>query len=302
MCLRALKESQCGQGNGGVNDGDREHHDFLPKNNYEMHDAIFDNMKKNQGLLPTAPELPNISANKSMLNSLASPTYCNFVPSTLPNHNHFQESTLSFRSSSGTNRNWFYPFGHIQDHTSDKIAQSFGLHSPLDPGPSSHNSIYYRHSLSNGNSITSKPTSKAVKLELPSFQNPESEYGSWCTFLPPPMNESIFIQSPLPHGVPETGCSLPHNSGLLDAVLYQAKTRTCSKNNFSDKSSNSSAATPVDRAESSALNMYETEREDYTDPASPFGATSIPNECHAVGSSTTGNSWDKWKPAQNFSG
>lgn len=303
---RPFQEGQRGQGTGGINDGDRGHHDFLPKNNYEMHDAIFDNLnlKQNQGILPIAivPENPDISANSILLNSFDSPPYCNSVPSALPNHHHLRESTMPFLGSSGTNKNWFYPYYHVQDHTSDKIVQSFELHSPLDPSPSSHYSMCYLHSLSNGNSSTSKPTSKAVKLELPSLQYPETGFGGWGTFPQPPLNESVdvFNQSPLPHAALESGCSSPHNSGTLEALVYQSKTFPNSKNNSSDKSSHSSTATPVDRAESSVLNMNETEWEDYTDRASPFGATSILNECHAV--NTNGNSWDKLTPAQNFNG
>lgn len=292
--LRTMKGSKHGQGTGGINDGDRGHHDFLPKNNYEMHDAIFDNLKENQGILPITilPENPDISANSIMRNGLDSPPYCNSVP-----------STMSFLGSSGTNKNWFYPFYHVQDHSSDKTVQSFGLHSPLDPGLPSHNSMYYRHSVSNGNSSTSKPTSKAVKLELPSLQYPETGFGGWGGNFPPsPLNESVdvFNQSPLPHGAQESGCSSPNNSGTLEAIIYQKKTLPNSNNNCSDKSSHSSTTTPVDGGESSALNMNETEWDDYTDPASPFGATSILNECHAVNTNT--NSWDKLTPAQNFSG
>ncbi|XP_058722117.1 transcription factor MYB65-like [Vicia villosa] len=303
--VRKKQGSQRGQDTVGIDNGDRGHHGFLPKNNYEMHDVMFENLKENQGILPitAVPENPDISANSILLNSLDSPPYCNSVPSTLPNHHHLRESTMSFLGSSGTNKNWFYPLYHVQDHSSDKIVQSFGLHSPLDPGFSSHNSMYYRHSLSNGNSSTSKPTSKAVKLELPSLQYPETGFGGWgSTFPSPPLNESVdvFNQSPLPHGALESGCSSPRNSGTLEDIIYQKKTLPNSMNNCSDKSSHSSTATPVERAESSALNMNETEWEDYTDHASSFGATSILNECHAV--NTNANSWDKLTPAQNFNG
>ncbi|XP_020223870.1 transcription factor MYB65 isoform X2 [Cajanus cajan] len=296
--LQAFKESKHGQGTSGISDGDNRHQDFLDKNNYEIHDAVFDSLKENQGILPYVPELPNISANSILPNGLGSPPYCNFVPSTLPNH--LRESTMSFLGSSGLSRNEFYPFDHIKDNTSDKIADSFGLHSPLDRGASSHGSICYSHSLSNGNSSTSKLTTEAVKSELPSLQYPETEFGSWGTSPPPPLNESadVFIHSQPPNAL-DSGCSSPHNSGLLDALVYQAKTLS-SKNNCSDKSSNSSVATPGDIAESSALNMYATEWEDYADPVSPFCATSILNECPAV--STNGNSWDEWESFQTITG
>ncbi|XP_061345994.1 transcription factor MYB65-like isoform X2 [Gastrolobium bilobum] len=302
VCLQALQDSQLGQSTGGINGGSKVHPDFLQKNNYEIHDAIFESLKDNQEMLDYVSELPDISAYSSMLKGLDSSQYCNFWPSTPPNHKRLRESTMPFFDSSGMNRDGFYPFDHILDNTSDKIAQSFGTQSPLDRGPSSHSSICFSHSLSNGNSSTSKPTSVAVKLELPSLQYPEIDLGSWGTSPPPPLLESVddFIQSPTPVSTLESNCSSPQNSGLLDALLYQAKTLGSSKNHYSDKSSNSSTATPRDRADSSVLNMYETEWEDYADPLSPFGATSILNECPAVSANI--NSLDEQPSVQTFKG
>ena len=304
--LRAMQESKCGQGTSGINDGDSGHCDFLPKNHNEIPVVEFNKLKDYRGILPIAavPGNPDISANSILLKSLDSSPYCNYVPSTLHNHYHLQESTMSFVDSNGTNKDWFFPFYHVQDHTSsDKIVQPFRSHSTFDPGLSSQNSMYYSHSLSNGNSSASKPTSKAVKLELPSNQYPETGFGGWGGNFPsPPLNESVdvFNQSPLPLGVLESGCSSPHNSGTLEAIIYQKKTLPNSMNNCSDKSSHSSTATPVDRAESSDMNVNETEWEGYTDHASSIAATSILNYCHAV--NTNGNSWEKLTPAQNFSG
>lgn len=300
VCLQAFQESQHGQSTGGINGGNKVHHDFLQKNSYEIHDAIFDSLRDNQGILPYVPELPDVSAFSNMLKGLDPSQYSNFAPSTSPNHKRLRESTMPFLGSSGMNGNGFYPFDHIQDNTSDKIAQSFGMQLPLDPGPSSHGAICYSHSLSNGNYSTSKPTYEAVKLELPSLQYPEIDLGSWGTSTPPPSLESVddFIQSPTPMSALESDCSSPQNSGLLDALLYQAKTMS-SKNHYSEKSSNSSTATPGDRADSSTLNMCETGWEDHTDPVSPFGATSILNECPAVANA---NSLDELPPVQTFNG
>ncbi|KAJ1381498.1 SANT/Myb domain [Sesbania bispinosa] len=302
VCLQALQESQHGQNTCGINGGNKVHPDFLQKKSYEIHDAIFDSLKDNQGSLPYVPELHDISDYGNMLKGLDSSQFC-FVPSTPSNHKRLRESTTPFLDSGGMNRNGFYPFDYIQDNTSDNIAQSFGMQSPLDPGPSSHSSICYSHSLSNGNSSTSKPTPEAVKSELPSLQYPEIDLGSWGTSPPPPLLESVddFIQSPTPISTLDSDCSSPQNSGLLDALLYQAKTLSSSKNHYYDKSSNSSTATPGDRVDSSALNMYDTELEDYADPVSPFGASSILNECPAV-SANVMNSLDEQLPVQTFNG
>ncbi|OIW08135.1 hypothetical protein TanjilG_06678 [Lupinus angustifolius] len=296
VCLQAFQESQQRQSTGGGhNAGNKVRHDFLHKNSYEIHDAIFDSLKDNQGISPYVPELPDISDYSNMLKDLDSSQYFNFAPSTSPNHKRLRESTMPFLGSSDMHRNVFYPFDHIQDNA------SFGMQSPLDHGPSSHSSMCYSHSFSNGNSSTSKSTYEAVKLELPSLQYPEIDLGSWGTSPPPPLLDSVddFIQSPTPISAMESDSSSPHNSGLLDALVYQSKTMSSSKNHYSNKSSNSSTATPGHRADSSTLNMYETELEDHTDPVSPFGATSILNECPAVANA---NSFDETLPDGTFNG
>ncbi|XP_020240082.1 transcription factor MYB33 [Cajanus cajan] len=302
VCLQALQESQHSQSSGGLNGDNKMHPDFLQKNSYEIQDSIFDSLKDNQGIIPYMPELSDISVYGNMLKGFDSSQYCSFVPPTSPKHKRLRESTIPFIDSSDMSRNGLYPFDQIRDNNSDEIAQSFGMPAPLDPGPSSHSSICYSHSLSNGNSSTSKPTYEAVKLELPSLQYPELDLGSWGTSPPPSLLESVddFIQSPTPISTLESDCSSPQNSGLLDALLYQARTLSSSKNHCSDKSSNSSTATPGDRADSSALNVHETEWEDYADPVSPFGATSILNECPALNANA--NSLDKQLPVQTFNG
>ncbi|KAK4285278.1 hypothetical protein QN277_002003 [Acacia crassicarpa] len=297
--LQESKESQQGQSTAGKI-GDRGHTGFLLENSYQKHDILFDSLNANQGGLPYVLDIPDISANNILLKGLGSSQHCNFLPSTLPYHKHFHDSTMPFLSSSEVTRNGFYPLHHIQDYTYDKIAQSIGYYSPLNPGPSSQNSLCYSHSLSNGNSSTSKPTFEAVKLELPSLQYPETDLSSWGTSPPPPLLDSVDVLTgtPLPTSLLESDSSSPYNSGLLDALLHQSKNLSSSNNHCSDKSSNSSTATPGDRADSSTLYVYEPECEDYADCVSPFGATSMLNECLAV--STNRNSFDELQPAQTL--
>nr|ACA29539.1 GAMYB protein [Glycine max]AEH05965.1 GAMYB1 protein [Glycine max] len=301
VSLQALQESQHSQSTGGLNGGDKMHPDFLQKNSYEIHDAIFDSLKDNQGILPYVHELSDISVYGNKLKGLDSSQYCSFVPPTSPKRKRLKESTIPFIDSCAMKKKDLYPFDQIQDNNSDKIAQSFGMQAPLDPGLSSHSSMCYSHSLSNGNSSTSKPY-EAMKLELPSLQYPELDLGSWGSSPPPSLLESVddFLQSPTAISTLESDCSSPQNSGLLDALLYQAKTMSSSKNHCSDKSSNSSTATPGDRADSSILNVYETEWEDYADPVSPFGATSILNECPALRANA--NSLNGQLPVQTLTG
>ncbi|MCH93681.1 transcription factor GAMYB-like [Trifolium medium] len=75
-----------GQSTGGINGRNKVHPDFLQKKCFDKHDAIFDSLKDNQGILPYVPELPDISAYGNMLNGFDSSQYCSFVPSTSSNH------------------------------------------------------------------------------------------------------------------------------------------------------------------------------------------------------------------------
>lgn len=293
-----LQQTLHGQSTDGINSGNKVHPDFLQKKNFDIHDAIYDCMKDNQGMLPYVAELPDISAYSNMLNGFDSSQYCSFGQSTSSNHKHFRDSTIPFLDFSCIDRNGYYPFDHIQDDTFYKWTQSFGMQSPLHhPGPSSHSSMCYSHSLKNGNSSTSMPFE-----ELPSIQYPETDLGSWGTSPPPPLLESVddFIKSPTPISTLESDCSSPQNSGLLQSVLYPRKTPSSSKNQFYVKSSDSSTATPGERAGGSALNMYETELEECADPVSPFGTSSILNECPAA--SANRSSLDEQPPVHTVNG
>lgn len=303
VCLQASQETQHGQSTVGMNCANKLHPDLLLKKSFEMNDAILDSLTDNQGILPYAPEFYDISSYGSMLNGFDSFPYCSFLPPIPSNRKRFRESTMAFLDTSGMNRNGFYPVDHMQDNTSDEIAQSLRMQSPVDPGPSSYSSMCFSHSLSNGNSSTSEPTSVAVKMELPSLQySPEIDFSSWGTSPPPPLLESVddFIQCPTSISTLESDCSSPQNSGLLDALLPQAKTLSSSKNHYYHKSSNSSSATPCDRADSSVLNMGETEWEECAKPVSPFGASSMLNEYPGIDANRY--TFEEQLPVQAFDG
>ena len=308
VTVQAYQEGQVDQNTGGVDGEDRGQHDPLQSNNYDIPDVIFDNLSANQGILPYVPELPDISVSNMLLKGVGSSPYCT-LPPMLPRQKRFRESTDLFPGSSGSVGNGFRSFEQFRDDTSHKVARSIGLSSPLDSDPTTKNSqsfgvIQGSHSLSNGNSSASEPTYGALKLELPSLQYSETDLGSWGTSLPRPLLESVdaFIQSPPPSGAFEADCSSPRNSGLLDALLHESKTLRSAKNRSSDKSSNSSSATPGDKANSSTLNICETEWEDCGDPISPLGhsATSLFSEHTPI--SACGSSLDEQPPAETFTG
>ncbi|XWS08216.1 hypothetical protein CRYUN_Cryun41cG0060800 [Craigia yunnanensis] len=303
VCLQALQESHS---TSPVNGGDKGPHDILQNNSYEIPDVIFDSLKANQNVLPYVPELPVISASSMLMKGLGSSQYCSFMPPTIHCQKRLRESSAFFADYTGAVKNEWPSFEQFQDDMSDKAARSVGLSFPIERDPATKNSQSFvvvpgSHALSNGNFSASEPTLEAVKLELPSLQYPETEIGNWGTLsCPPPLLESVdaFIQSPPPTSGVESNNLSPRNSGLLDALLHEAKTLSSSKNHASDKSSNSS--TPGDIAESSNFDICETEWENCGEPLSPMGhsTASFFSECI----SASGSSLDEQPPAETFNG
>ncbi|XVE68468.1 hypothetical protein DITRI_Ditri09bG0071000 [Diplodiscus trichospermus] len=301
VCLQARQESHSTT---AINGGDKGPHDIMQNNSYEIPDVIFDSLKANQNVLPYVPDLPVLSASSMLMKGLGSSQYSNFMPPTIHCQKRLRESPAFLPGYAGAVKNECPLFEQFQDDLSNKAAQSFGLSFPIEPDPATQNSQSFgvfpgSHALSNGNFSASEPAIEAVKLELPSLQYPETDLGNWGRLSsPPPLLESVdaFIQSPPPTSLVESNCLSPRNSGLLDALLHEAKIISSAKNRASDKSSNSS--TPGDIAESSNFNICETELENCGEPLSPMGhsATSRFSECI----SASGSSSDEQPAAETF--
>ncbi|KAM1621353.1 hypothetical protein ACFX1T_019804 [Malus domestica] len=202
-----------------------------------------------------------------------------------------RESTTLFSTFGGSLKNGFPQFDQFQNDTCDKVARTFGLPFCHDPDPTTKSPLSFgviqgSHSLSNGNSSASKPTSGT------------------STSPPPSLLESIdaFIQSPPQVGTFEPDFTSPRNSSLLDALLHDSKALSSAKNHSSEKSSNSSSVTPGDVAKGSNLNICETEWEENQDPISPLGhsATSLFSECTPI--SASGSSLDEPPLTETFTG
>lgn len=310
VCLQALQENQ-NQNSSGINSGDKRHHGLLLTDTYEIPDVVFNGLKGNQGVLtPYIPELPDIPSSSLLMKGIGSNQYCTFMPPTMYRQKRLRDSMHLFSGYDGNVSNGLPQFDQIQHESCDKLDHSFGLSFPYDPDPTTKNQLPFgavqgSHSLLNGNFSASKSVSGAVKSELPSLQYPETDLSSWgASSLQPPLLESVdaFIQSPPPTGTMKSESLSPHNSGLLDALLHEAKTLGTAKNHSSDKSSNSSTVTPCDLADSSALILCETEWEDYGESYSPFGrsGTSIFSACTPI--SGGGSSLDDRTPADTFPG
>ncbi|KAG8643146.1 transcription factor MYB33 isoform X2 [Manihot esculenta] len=304
VSLQASYESQLSLNISGIYSGDKDHQDLLQTNSYEIPEVIFDSLKANHGISSYVPELPVITASSMLMRGLSSSQYSNFMSPTVHCQKHLRESTTLIPGYSGSGKTEFTLSDQFQHNSCDRVAQSFGLSFPfhLDPtnkNPESFGGNQVSHILANGNFSASKPNYGFVKMELPSFQYPENDLGSWG-ISPPRLLEIIdTLNQSTPIGTVE---SSPHNSGLLDALLHESETLSSTKNHSSDKSSNSSIVTHGELAESSALNICNTEWEEYGDTLSSLGhtTTSLFGECTPI--STCGSSMDEPSATETLTG
>ncbi|KAB2033476.1 hypothetical protein ES319_D04G020600v1 [Gossypium barbadense] len=303
VCLQALKESHR---TSAVSGGDKGTYDILQNNTYEIPDVIFDSLKANQNVLPYVPELPDISASSMMMKVLGSSQYSSFMPPAIHRQKRLRESAAFSPGYTAAVKNDCPLFEQFEDNMFNKAAQPFGQSFPFEPDPltkksQSFSAFQGSHALSHGNFSASEPTLEAVKLELPSLQYPETELENWGTFsCSSSLLESVdaFIQSPQTTSAVVLDSLSPRNSGLLDALLHEAKTLSSAKNHASDKTSNSS--TPCDIAERSNFNICETEWENCGETLSPMchSATSFFSE--SISASGSGSSLDEQPPAETF--
>ncbi|XP_038690910.1 transcription factor GAMYB-like isoform X2 [Tripterygium wilfordii] len=308
VSLQALQESQLGPCISGINSRDNLDRDLLRSSNYEIPDVIFDSSRgANQGILPYVPDPPDITASSMLMEGVGS-QYRSFTSPRIHHNKRLRESTTLFPGYDGNIENEFLSFNQFESNNCDKTAHSIAMPIPLDPDAAtkilkSLGANQGGHTPSNNNFSASKPTSGAVKLELPSLQYPEADLSSWGTLSTPPLLESVdkSIQS-TPTDTVDSGSLSPRNSGLLDALLHESKALSSAKNHPTDKSSDTSTVIPGDFSESSVLNIGEAEWEDYSNPLSPLGhsATSLLSECN-IGSAN-GSSLDEPPPADAYIG
>ncbi|KAG9147754.1 hypothetical protein Leryth_018808 [Lithospermum erythrorhizon] len=122
-----------------------------------------------------------------------------------------------------------------------------------------------------GNFSASTPMIGAVKLELPSLQYPDTTLDEWFPNPSLPQLESVdsLIQST--PGTTQSDCPSPRSSGLLEALVYEGKALTITKDPSSERSSNSSVVTPKDLTNCSPFKTSSTEYEVYNKSNLPFG-------------------------------
>lgn len=305
VCLQAMNEGQQDQCVSELCGSDARQHDILQTNSYDIPDVVFDNLQASHGPLSYAPAFPDISGTSILNHGLGS--YQNYhVPPTVHHTKWPQESDGMFPGFLGSVTNGLPSFSLFQNDSCKKIHRPFGLGFNYDPDPNDKNPSSFgggmtgSHAFLNGNFSASKPLPRAVKLELPSLQYPETEVNGWGV-CPPPLAslETIdsFIQSPPPALQMQLDCSSPQNSGLLEEVINGPR----SKNLSSERSSNSSAVTPTDVIDCSTMHLNGTEWEDLADPTSPLGcsAASVFSECNPIGNSLDESLSAKVLPGSN---
>ncbi|CAM8893008.1 unnamed protein product [Rhodiola kirilowii] len=121
----------------------------------------------------------------------------------------------------------FYTREPVQD---DPKVKYVGLFFPYDCDPGDNHwspgETQDSHSFVIGNFSTPKPACEAVKSELPSFQYPDTDSSNWDTsYAASPLLDTFEsnIQPVTPNETAHSDCSSPRNSGLLDALLYEAR-------------------------------------------------------------------------------
>ncbi|KAK4786730.1 hypothetical protein SAY86_010563 [Trapa natans] len=302
LCMQVMQEGQQCSNFNGINDANNG---FFESSSGQIPDVVFDSLKANQGGFSFFPEHSDVSASSLLMKSLGPPQFSSFGPGALIRQKRLQESIYLYSGFSGNPKDAFSSSNPFEDGRREKIARSleYSYHDPVEENSlPSFDAVQGSHSFTNGFSSAPGPIPEALGLELPSLQYIETDMGSsWDTSPSPPgLLESVdkLIQSP-PRSVKlDSDCPSPCNNGLLETLVYEAKTLSSAKNQSSDKSSNSSAPTPGDISSSS--NIYKTEWDDYGNPISPLGhsATSIFNEQTPI--SASGSSLDDRMHADIF--
>ncbi|KAL2511699.1 myb domain protein [Abeliophyllum distichum] len=301
LCLQAMQENQQNLNAPGIPDGDIGYHDLLQSNAYQTPDVMFDSLNTNQGVLPYVPEFPDSSASSSLMKGFNS-QFCSFIPRMSRRQKRTREPDECVSWYSNSTSDDTPPFDKDQnDGYQNKMSQLVVPCFPYDPDPITKKllsfGVNHSHSILNGNFSASKPSAGAVKLELPSLQHQETSSGQWRSPSLPPVLELVdsFIQSP--KSLPlQPDCPSPRSSGLLEALVYEANSLGNSRNQSSEKSTNSSMTSHNNVIESSALKTSSPEFRGYHDPKSPLGnlTGSILSECTPT--SATGSSLEENLP------
>nr|CAD1829534.1 unnamed protein product [Ananas comosus var. bracteatus] len=260
VCARS-KENQQSE----FNCGDKQPHELLQGNTFNISDITFDNLHHNQVTLPYAYDPQRYIFTNSM-NTVNQPT----------------ESGSFFPGYSSGMSSGFPSFKELLNEPG-KIQQTFGVSNPYYTEPSRYR-LDYRDSAFlgsqshlNGNLPASGHITSPMKPELPSLQDTETDTFSCLenpTAPPTPCEptDSYFQYPAASESVKSEYVSSQHD-GLLDALVHQSLGKVSTKNQLESfkTSPTSSVASPGDMFACSELNNYLENLAEYNDPISPLG-------------------------------
>ncbi|GAA0148475.1 DNA-binding transcription factor [Lithospermum erythrorhizon] len=291
ICFQASNDNQHSDDMCSFPSGDIQHHDLIPVNNFEIPAVEFKKLELNASYLDMpAGSFLDIPPSSLLDHRLSYSYNSNSLFSSMHPAKRLRASGVLLPRSGFSNGAVSVCTQYPGDGS--EIGQSFSMPSAYDHNlPPDHIAssqlLSGSHEFINGNFPPSEPTSWAMKLELPSFQNHiGGNWGSPASPLPSLDSVDTLIQSP-PTEQPGSAILSPRNSGLLDAVLYESKAIKNSKNNHSHHTGIS--VSPGGLMDDTSQDVHATDWESHGDPTSPFGhsAASMFNTytANSVGSS-----------------
>lgn len=246
---------------GAFSSADAENSNVLGINNFEIPAVEFKNLELNHVLYPPllgeipARSLLDYPVSSFLAQGHRAPYSSTYFRSTMHPSKRIRGSESVF---SGSNSDLL---ASLQYQNGDSLLaqpqplgfSSYNQNLTFDDHRSFSSVNLGGHAYLNGNSSSLEPT-WPMKLELPSLQNPTTDWGS-------PSVDNL-IQSP-PAGHSESGSLSPSNSGLLDAVLHGFQTMKASNDN-----SHQGNEASGDAVNNSCPNFKEWET--YGNPISPL--------------------------------
>ncbi|KAI4305867.1 hypothetical protein L6164_029203 [Bauhinia variegata] len=267
ICQRMLDNSEESPNVGSLMNGDNQHSDLSPEDNFNIPDVEFKNLKFPRAYPPYGPTIFNVPEISMFEQSAASSYSYNMMFPTIP-HKQLQKSDTSYNSLDVSIGAAVPEFNHYADYSCQKVADLPKLSSPCIPNLNTNHQFHGSylpgsHAGVNGNT-SSVPISGDVKMELPSFQYLDTQRDFWgMRTSPVPSAESFdtLIQSP-PADQTQLDPVSPQRNGLLESVVYGSKRKRGSKSNLFQKTADNCMP------RSSTLNPCETEWEEPWDPIS----------------------------------
>ncbi|OIV90958.1 hypothetical protein TanjilG_16918 [Lupinus angustifolius] len=274
ICQRVLNNNQESLDDGTLPNGSGQHDDVSQTDDFDIPDLQFKNYKIPPALSygPSSFDIPESDMFRKTSDS--SHSY-NALSATHPTKR-LRVSDVLYNNSLDSHISSTVPlFDQYGNYTCEKISDHPRFPSPydliFDAGQFHGFNFAGSHAALNGNTSSSVPINGAMKLELPSLQYSENQQGSWgMPASPLPSLESIdtLIQSP-PTDLARSDPVSPQNSGLLEAIILEAKNLNWSDNNSSKQTPESHVLNEA--VKSSTLNPCRTECDEQGDLNSLLG-------------------------------